>query len=159
MTRMPRSVLTGVVAILIATPALSVDDRWTAGFGQGTAEASIRSRTGSIFRVFCGGGTGGRRMGVVLEGLAQTAPKGRPLDVRVVVDGRTFPFAVTDGYGAVDARGGRFALEAMAKAMLASKAARFTIAYPSLNVSEAYSLGGVRDALQDRGGTILTPCL
>ena len=155
----PRSVLPPVLAILIASPALAVDDRWTSGTGQGTVEASIRSRTGSTFRVFCGSGTTDRQMGIVLEGLATTVPKGRPLDVQIIVDGKNFPFALTDGYGLVSARSSRFDLEAMAKAMLASKATSFTIEYPSLDKSETFSLADVADALSDRGGTIVTPCL
>ncbi len=154
-----RSFLPPVLAILMASPALAIDYRWTSGTGQGTVEASIRNRTGSTFRVFCGSGTDDRQMGILLEGLATTAPKGRPLDVQVVVDGKNFPFAVTDGYGVVSARSSRFDLEAMAKAMLASKATSFTIEYPSLDKSETFPLGDVADALSDRGGTIVTPCL
>lgn len=154
-----RSALPTALAILTASPALAVEYRWTSGTGQGSVEASIRNRTGSTLRVFCGSGTGERRAGIILEGLARTAPKGKSLDVQVVVDGKNYPFSVMDGYGPVAARAGRFALEDMAKAMLASRAKRFTVEYPTLDKSETFSLGNVGDALRERRFTIVTPCL
>lgn len=154
-----RSTLPTALAFLTASPALAVEYRWTSGTGQGTVEASIRNRTGSTFRVFCGSGTDERRAGIILEGLARTAPTGKALDVQVVVDGKNYPFSITDGYGPVAARAGRFALEEMAKAMLASRVKRFTVEYPALDKSETFSLGNVGDALRERGSTIVTPCL
>lgn len=154
-----RAALPTALAILTASPALAVEYRWTSGTGQGSVEASIRNRTGSTFRVFCASGTDERRAGIILEGLARTTPTSKPLDVQVVVDGKNYPFSVTDGYGPVAARAGRFTLEGMAKAMLASRSKRFTIEYPALDKSETFSLGNVGDALRERRSTIVTPCL
>ncbi|GEO97648.1 hypothetical protein [Methylobacterium haplocladii] len=148
-----------MLASLAATPAAAVDYRWVVGTGQGSVEASIRNKAGGNFIVFCGSGTDERRSGIILEGIADTASKGKPLDVQVVIDGKSFPFSVTDGYGPVAARGDRLMLQNLAQALSASRLAEFTIEYPSLDKSERYSLLSVRDALKEKKGTIVTPCL
>ncbi|GJE53745.1 hypothetical protein [Methylobacterium thuringiense] len=156
---MPMKRVVALLAILAATPAEAVDYRWVVGTGQGSVEASIRNKSGGNFIIFCGSGTDELRSGIILEGVADTAPKQKPLDVQVVVDGKSFPFSVTGGYGPTEARGARFTLQNLAEALLASRAADFTIEYPSLDKSERYSLLNVRDALKEKKGTIVTPCL
>lgn len=148
-----------LVLAALSTPALAVDYRWTVGTGQGTVEAGIRNRGGGRFTIFCAAGQPDRGAGIMLDGPAGTGEKGKPVDVQVVVDGKSHAFAVTDGYGPVAARGARLDLANLSRALLASRAKRFTVEYPGLGRAENFSLLGVRDALAERGGTIVAPCI
>ncbi|WP_430912774.1 hypothetical protein [Methylobacterium sp. sgz302541] len=150
------------VALMIlfdTAAAQAVDYRWTVGTGQGNVEASIRNREGGRFILFCGSGTPDRRGGIIVEGPASQAPKGKPVDVQVVVDGRNFAFSVTDGYGPTTVRGERFALANLASALIASKAESFAVEYPGLGRSEKFSLLNVSDAVKEGRTTIVAPCL
>lgn len=151
--------LAATLALLAAGPARAVDYRWVVGTGQGSVEASIRNKEGSRFVVFCTSGAVEQRGGIILEGLAEQAPKGRPVDVQVVVDGRSFAFSVKDGYGPVSARGDRLALANMARAMIGSRATQFAVEYPGLGKEELFSLLSVKEAIKEGRGTIVTPCI
>lgn len=146
-----------IAASAVALPAQAGQGRWTTGYGQGITEASVSNANGATFRIACPdrgvpttpaatleirGMTGGANQdGVGTLFLINTGSVAFPLN-RVVLDQNQVIFN-RDATTPRDRR----ELRALSRALQGGSSV--TIAIPSSNVRETFSLAGSGAALRE----------
>lgn len=144
--------------VVSAAPASAVDFRWNQGFGQGTFESSIQNREGGTFTIVCPAGSEDTTPSLDLQTKLVPMPKGKVVDIQVVIDGNNYPFNLNEGTFLGAGRSFRQSLEEVVAALRKSKAKTFVVEYPMAGKSETFSLQNAKKALSDTKGSILNAC-
>ena len=135
-----RALLAATLAIGLTVGAHAVDYRWKAAFGQGTVEATVRNANDSSVNIYCPSGQADTTPGMLIEVKKVRAKAGEQIDVQIVVDGRGYPFALSEIQFEARERTSMESLQRLVDALVKSRARSFTVKFPELGLEEAFSL-------------------
>lgn len=135
------------------TISLPAPFRWTSGFGQGTAVATINNRRGSSLQFSCNSG-GLPPIAPSLTVTFKDHPIAGEISYQFVVDGKNYPVSLKDGRLAAITTWQRNTLAATAEALARSDSASFRVEVPDAGVAEEFSLLNAKDALGMPGRTL-----
>src|ERR1700680_1783694 len=124
--RLPFGVVFWFLAIF---PTYAVDYRWAAEVNRGTTEAMIGNANRSSVNIYCSG-AGDQSSGMLIQYKKIKPGASEVLDVQMIVDGKNYPFTVTDGTYMAQGRTGFSALVSLASALVASKKKSFAVEFP-----------------------------
>jgi hypothetical protein len=158
MTMHKLALISLAAALAFTTSAAAVDFRWNQGFGQGTLEASIQNREGATFSVSCPAGSDDTTPSLDVRTKMVPMPKGKVVDVQVIVDGKNHPFNLIDGSYLGAGRSFRQDIENVVNALRKSKGKTFDVEYPMAGKKDTFSLQNARTALGAGKASILSGC-
>ena len=135
-------------SLLAASHAAAAEPRWTTAFAQGTVEAIIEKGPGSSVNIYCPSGQADTTPGMFIQVGRVTPKAGEKVDIQIVVDGRSHPFALDEIQFLASDRANRKSLASLVDALAKSKAKTFKVEFPKLGVAETFSLLGARKAFK-----------
>jgi len=135
-----------LVIVLIASPAIAVDFRWTFDMGAGSMEAYVANASGSQLSLSCRSGGVKEVPNVSLD--STLVSKSGDEYVQFIVDKRNLPITFTKGYFEGGDASGRFVQNAVWNLLFALRDAHFPsfiAEYASKNKSERFSTLDARE--------------
>jgi hypothetical protein len=135
-------------SLLVVSPALAGKDRWTIGFGQGTFEAIVETGGGSSVNIYCPSGQADTPPGMFIK-VGRVNPKaGEQVDVRIVIDGKNYPFTLEEIQFQAGDRAKFNSLYSLVDALTKSKGKTFKVEFPKFGTDETFALRGARKAFK-----------
>ncbi|AWN46679.1 hypothetical protein DK419_10440 [Methylobacterium terrae] len=147
-----------IAFVLSATAAQAVEYRWTDGFGQGTLEAKIVSRSKDELLIYCGSGQEARPVGMFFTIGGKQYRRSERTYVQFVVDGKNHPFEFAETRYDASGRGFYGNLSRFVAALARSKSQTFLFEVPEENISRSLSLLNAADALGRSPDSIIDGC-
>lgn len=153
-----KPILIAMCLALAATPAMSVDYRWTVGYNQGTSEAIIRNSNDSNVNIYCPSGQEDKTPGMYVQASSIKPAYNEQVTVQIVVDGKNYPFYLREIEFKPASRQDWWDFKALIKALALSKQKSFVVEFPKYNKSETFSLLDARKVLRLGKNGILWGC-
>lgn len=151
-----RFIILAISVTASCVSAFAVDYRWFDEVNRGTVSAIVRNGNGSKLDIYCASADDGRAGFSLETKLIMTSSE--PLDVQIVIDGKSHPFTLTNMVYEASGRLPFSALNALADDLIASRKPSFIVEYPKYKRSETFSLLGARQLLGVSSKSILSGC-
>ena len=133
-----------VASLLLAAHAWAGKNRWTLGFGQGTFEAIVETGSGSSVNIYCPSGQTDRTPGMFID-VGRVKPKAKErVDVQIIVDGKSHPFALEENQFQASNRETFNSLSSLVVALAKSKGKTFKVEFPKFGMAETFPLLGAK---------------